>query len=470
MGFFEEVFLPVRSLVFQYTQFLQFIGVDKGALRVDGEVDFRVGYDLLYQRQRQLGFFYADVGLGGSLFIGLDDLRRLSQGVIERLVGLGVFVVEFLGGVEHVERRLTAQHVIGTEHLVHVRVLQFLILERRAGEVGVDFRTTSDQGSGRVRVRDTHRDVVELLEVGITELLGGFDLQGAGLEAHASGRNGDAVLVAEVFKRLDLRPVAQQVVGHRAQRGDGLDVLLALGAVPQHQHRRDACRYHVQCASQQCFVHGGGARNAVPVDLDVQPFCLAVFLDQFLILHHVKDQVTNAELLGNADFAFGLRAATEQCACHTERRSQYSECRAFERSNHGDPLVGTKKKKRRASIHQRCMPQRFTVRRSMLLNNRFSTSRPIRITATRPANTLSVYSSLRFWKMYQPRPPLPDEAPNTSSAAIKVRQANAQPIFRPARIDGSAAGIRMNQTTLAPFEPKLRPAMRWVSETPRKPA
>jgi len=30
--------------------------------------------------------------------------------------------------------------------------------------------------------------------------------------------------------------------------------------------------------------------------------------------------------------------------------------------------------------------------------------------------------------------------PNTSSAAIRVRQAKAQPIFRPDRIDGSAAG------------------------------
>ena len=54
--------------------------------------------------------------------------------------------------------------------------------------------------------------------------------------------------------------------------------------------------------------------------------------------------------------------------------------------------------------------------------------------------------------MYQPSPPLPDETPNTSSAAIRVRQAKAQPIFSPVRIDGNAAGIRIFGATLTPFE------------------
>lgn len=89
----------------------------------------------------------------------------------------------------------------------------------------------------------------------------------------------------------------------------------------------------------------------------------------------------------------------------------------------------------------------------MLPNTRFSTSRPISTTTARPANTLSVYSSLRFWKMYQPSPPLPLLAPNTSSAAISVRQAKAQPIFSPARIDGSAAGTRISRTKRRPRRP-----------------
>ena len=75
------------------------------------------------------------------------------------------------------------------------------------------------------------------------------------------------------------------------------------------------------------------------------------------------------------------------------------------------------------------------------------------MTAARPANTLSVYSSLRFWKMYQPRPPCPEVVPKTSSAAIRVRQANAQPIFKPETMDGKAPGTRMCSTRRKPFSP-----------------
>src|SRR3954452_11276819 len=38
--------------------------------------------------------------------------------------------------------------------------------------------------------------------------------------------------------------------------------------------------------------------------------------------------------------------------------------------------------------------------------------------------------------MYQPSPPLPEETPKTSSAAMRVRQAKAQPIFKPVRMEG----------------------------------
>jgi len=54
-------------------------------------------------------------------------------------------------------------------------------------------------------VRQAHRDIVELLEVCITELLGGFDLQGARLEAHACRRHRDAILVGEVFQGFDVQ-------------------------------------------------------------------------------------------------------------------------------------------------------------------------------------------------------------------------------------------------------------------------
>lgn len=77
----------------------------------------------------------------------------------------------------------------------------------------------------------------------------------------------------------------------------------------------------------------------------------------------------------------------------------------------------------------------------------------MRITVNRPANTFAVSSWLRFSKMYQPRPPEPELTPNTSSAAISVRQAKAQPTFRPVRIDGNAAGIRMWRTSPRPLSP-----------------
>jgi len=82
----------------------------------------------------------------------------------------------------------------------------------------------------------------------------------------------------------------------------------------------------------------------------------------------------------------------------------------------------------------------------MVRKIRFSTIKPITITVNRPANTAGISRRLRFSKMNQPRPPCPDDTPNTSSAAISVRQANAHPIFRPVRIEPKAAGIRIRAT------------------------
>jgi len=82
----------------------------------------------------------------------------------------------------------------------------------------------------------------------------------------------------------------------------------------------------------------------------------------------------------------------------------------------------------------------------MVRKIRFSTTRPITITVSSPANTAGISNRLRFSKMNQPSPPCPDDTPNTSSAAIRVRHANAQPIFNPVRIDPNAAGIRIRAT------------------------
>src|SRR5215467_13796602 len=58
--------------------------------------------------------------------------------------------------------------------------------------------------------------------------------------------------------------------------------------------------------------------------------------------------------------------------------------------------------------------------------------------------------------MYQPGPPLPEATPNTSSAAISVRQAKAQPSLSPVKMEGNAAGIdgdwvELGEVGLAPL-------------------
>ena len=80
------------------------------------------------------------------------------------------------------------------------------------------------------------------------------------------------------------------------------------------------------------------------------------------------------------------------------------------------------------------MPHLRMVRCSMVRKMRFSTKSPIRMTVKSPANTFAISSRFLFSNTYQPRPPEPWLTPNTSSAAISVRQANAQPIFRPVRM------------------------------------
>src|SRR4029453_14220195 len=76
------------------------------------------------------------------------------------------------------------------------------------------------------------------------------------------------------------------------------------------------------------------------------------------------------------------------------------------------------------------VPHFWTVLRSMGGKDRFSKNKPIPITVNRPANTAGISRRLRFSKINQPRPPCPDDTPNTSSAAISVRHANAPPIFK----------------------------------------
>src|SRR5262249_21735041 len=102
---------------------------------------------------------------------------------------------------------------------------------------------------------------------------------------------------------------------------------------------------------------------------------------------------------------------------------------------------------------QVCIPHLCTVRCSMLRKQRFSTASPIRMTVNNPPNTFAVSRRFLFSKMYQPKPPEPWLTPKTSSAAISVLQAKAQPIFSRVRMLGRAAGIRISDTKRGPDKP-----------------
>ncbi|MNN66224.1 hypothetical protein D3C81_1817870 [compost metagenome] len=126
------------------------------------------------------------------------------------------------------------------------------------------------------------------------------------MESHAGRGYGDAVLGRKVVQRLHGRVIAQQVVGQGAQRRHQLHVLLTARAVPQHQRGRHTRRHHVQRTGKQRLVHGRGARYLRPLHLDIQPGLLAVLLDQLLVLHHIENQVGDAELLRHAQAALGM--------------------------------------------------------------------------------------------------------------------------------------------------------------------
>ncbi len=79
---------------------------------------------------------------------------------------------------------------------MHVAVLQRLVLKRRAGKVRGDFRLPGDKRRAGVRVRQAHADLIKAFIVAVAIKPGGFDLQRAGLKAHARRRYGDAVFIS----------------------------------------------------------------------------------------------------------------------------------------------------------------------------------------------------------------------------------------------------------------------------------
>jgi len=195
---------------------IQELGQLVGVLRRDGEFVLRV-VDQLDQRVAvDLGLGHADVGIRCGGLVVLGEVRRLGQCVDKGLVGLGVVVAEFLGG-EQQGRRVGAEQVIAVEHHMHVLVGQRLVLERRVGEVPVQFGTAGQQRGGCIRVRHGQGVLVEAVVFLVAPLLGGGVLQEARLHRNTYRRHRNAVLVRKVGDGLHVRVAADQVVREVAQ-------------------------------------------------------------------------------------------------------------------------------------------------------------------------------------------------------------------------------------------------------------
>ncbi|MND92489.1 hypothetical protein D3C80_846480 [compost metagenome] len=210
---------------------------------------------------------------------------------------------------------------------MHVLVGQHLVLERRVGEVPVEFGAAGQQRGSGIRVRHGQGVLVEAVVFLVAPLLGGGVLQEARLHRNAYRRHGDAVFVGDVGDGLHVGVAADQVVREVAQRGHGLDVLSALGAVPHGQQWADAGTGDVHRTGQQCVVDGRTTRQLGPIDFDVDALLLAMFFDQMLVTHYVQQQVDDAELFGDANLAFRLRRGGGRQAADDQACAQADACR-----------------------------------------------------------------------------------------------------------------------------------------------
>lgn len=101
LGVLEEVILPGGRFVLDRADAVHELGQGVGVLRCDREFELRVVDDFQQCGPVDLRAGHADVGIGSGAFVFLGEVGRLGQGLDERVVGLGVFLAEFLGGEQH---------------------------------------------------------------------------------------------------------------------------------------------------------------------------------------------------------------------------------------------------------------------------------------------------------------------------------------------------------------------------------
>ena len=89
--------------MFQYSQLIQLIGINKRPLRGNGEIIFRIRDHFLDKRRRELRLLHPNIGLRGSGCIGFNDLLRFRQGREKGAIGFWIVIMKFLRGIEQIK-------------------------------------------------------------------------------------------------------------------------------------------------------------------------------------------------------------------------------------------------------------------------------------------------------------------------------------------------------------------------------
>ncbi len=156
----------------------------------------------------------------------------------------------------------------------------------------------------RERVGVTHRDCerIEFLVVSLAEFLRGRHFEQDRLHGDLHRRHRDAVLLAVVLQRLDLRIARDQQKRHEIEPGDRAHLHVGARLLPQGDQVRQADGADIDRAGNDPVIDLRGPAERRPVHLDVaEPLKLRMLLDQLLVFHDDELDVGQAVLLADLD-------------------------------------------------------------------------------------------------------------------------------------------------------------------------
>ena len=173
--------------------------------------------------------------------------------------------------------------------------------ERNGCGVGLECRPAGQQSSHAIGVRDANGQRVQLLPVFPAEGFCCGHLQHDGMLRAFAGGHGDAVVLAEVFHRLNASIRGVEVDRRVGNRHHAFDWCVSYRLVAQVEHDRQARHGEVDAARDDRIVGGGPAGEPCDLDLGIGDAELpGVFLDQLAVESHQQWQIRDAELLDDA--------------------------------------------------------------------------------------------------------------------------------------------------------------------------